>query len=74
MTAFVQDMGVDHRRADVFVVKKFLNGTNIIAGLKQVRSKGVAECVATSVLDNTRFAIALLKNKITQNNEECKFF
>jgi len=55
VTAFVQDMGVDHRRADVFVAKKLLNGTNIIAGLKQMRGKGVTEgghpaCLTTSAL------------------------
>jgi len=47
VTAFVQDMGVDHRCADVFVAKKFLDGADIIACLKQMRGKGVAEGVAT---------------------------
>ncbi|QII12223.1 hypothetical protein KsCSTR_28440 [Candidatus Kuenenia stuttgartiensis] len=29
VTTFVQDKGVDHRCADVFVAKKFLDGANI---------------------------------------------
>ncbi len=60
MTAFVQDMGVYHRCADVFVAKKFLDGANIITGLKQVRSKGVMEGVATCVLDYSRIADCFL--------------
>ncbi len=52
--------GCRPRCANVFVSKKFLYGANIITGLKQVRSKGVTECVATSVLDNTRFADCFL--------------
>lgn len=60
MTTFVQDMGVDHRRADVFVAKKLLNGTNIIAGLKHMRGKGVTEGVASGVLDYTRLADGFL--------------
>jgi hypothetical protein len=38
------------------MAKKFLDSANIITGIKQMRSKGVTEGVATSVLDNTRFA------------------
>lgn len=60
VTTFVQDMGVDHRCADIFVTKKLLYSTNIITGLKQVRSKGVTECVATSMLDNSSFADCFL--------------
>lgn len=56
MAALVQDMGVDHRRADVFVAKKFLYGTNIIAGLKQMHGKGVTEGMASGMLDYTRLA------------------
>ena len=30
----IQDMGVNHRRANIFVTQQFLNRPNIIAGLK----------------------------------------
>jgi hypothetical protein len=60
MTAFVQDMGVDHRRFYIAMAQEFLNGTNIIAGLKQMRGKGVTEGVASGVLDYTRLADGVL--------------
>lgn len=47
-------MGVYHRCANVFVPKKFLDGMNIIAGLKQMRGKRVTNGVATGVLSSAR--------------------
>ena len=38
-------MRIDLRRADVFVAKQFLNGTQVARGLQQVRGKGVAQHV-----------------------------
>lgn len=68
MTSFVQDMGVDHCCANVFVAKKFLDGADIIASLKQMCGKRVAEGVATNVLDYTciadGFLDRLLKNRL----------
>jgi len=60
VTAFVQDMGVDHRCANVFMAKKFLDGADIITSIKQMRGKRVAEGVATGVLDYTRIADCFL--------------
>ena len=39
----VKDMGVDHRRFDIIVAKKFLNGPDIITTFEQVSGKGMAE-------------------------------
>jgi len=45
MTSFVQDMGVDHSCANVFVTKKFLNGADIITSLKQMSGKRVRKAL-----------------------------
>ncbi len=37
----VQDVGVYHRRPDVFVPEQFLHGPDVIAGREQVRRKRV---------------------------------
>jgi hypothetical protein len=42
----VQDMGINHCRADVVVSEKFLDRPDIISVLKQVCCKGVAQSVA----------------------------
>ena len=44
--AALQDMGVDHGGADIFVTKQFLHGTDIIPILEQVGGKGVPEGMA----------------------------
>ena len=41
----IQDMGVDHGRADISMAKKFLDRPNIVPILKQVGGKGMAEGV-----------------------------
>ena len=41
--AAVEDVGVDHGRADVAVAEKFLYGPNIVAGFEQVRRERVAQ-------------------------------
>ena len=43
MPALVQHMGVDHRGIYILVIHEFLNCSNIVAILKQVRGKGVPE-------------------------------
>jgi len=43
--ASLQDMGVDHGGANVFVAKQFLDGADVVAILKQVGGKGVAKGV-----------------------------
>ena len=50
MAASVQDMGIDHGRADILVPKEFLDGTDVIACFKQMRGKGMSEGVTTDML------------------------
>ena len=40
--AAVEDMRVDHRRADVAVAQQFLDGPDVVAVLEQVRGEGVS--------------------------------
>ena len=39
----VEDMGIDHRRFDVTMAQKFLDGSNIVTEFKQVRGKRMDE-------------------------------
>jgi len=43
MASFVQDMGIDHGRADVFMAEKFLDGADVVARFKQMRGKGMSK-------------------------------
>src|SRR5436190_23787921 len=45
-TRFVQDVGVNHRRGNVLVPKKILNGTDIVAVFQQMYGETVPERVA----------------------------
>jgi hypothetical protein len=38
-------MGVDHRRFDIIMAKKSLNGSDILITFQQVSGKGMAECI-----------------------------
>ena len=51
MVASVQDMGIDHGRADILVSKEFLDGSDVIACCKQMRGKGMSEGVTTDMLN-----------------------
>ena len=42
MAASVQDMGIDHGRADVFMAQQLLDCANVITGFEQMGGKGVA--------------------------------
>ena len=46
----LQDMGVDHRRADVFVSQQFLHRPNVVTVLQQMRGKAVAERISTLLI------------------------
>src|SRR5512139_3074985 len=48
-TAPVQDMGVDHRRADIPVSEQFLYRPDVVAILEQMSGEGVAEGMAGDV-------------------------
>lgn len=52
-TAALEDVGVDHGSAHVFMAKEFLDGTDVVAVLEEVGSKGVTEGVGGDVLGDT---------------------
>ena len=52
----VKDVGVDHGCSHVFVTQQILDGSNIVAVLQQMRSKGMAQRMATDAFLNGRFA------------------
>src|SRR5436309_15526237 len=49
-TSDIEDVGVDHRRSHIRVSQEFLHGTNVVAGLQEVRSKRVPQRVRRSGL------------------------
>ncbi len=48
--AFIEDMGINHRRLDVTVAEEFLHRPDIVAALDEVGRERVAEGVAGSAL------------------------
>lgn len=46
VAAFIDDVGVDHGCFQILMAEKFLDGSDIVAVLEQVRGEGMAECVA----------------------------
>ena len=46
----VEHMGIDHCGFDILVTEKFLNGVDIIACLKQVSGKAMAEGMRINIL------------------------
>jgi hypothetical protein len=43
----VEDMGIDHRRLDVAMARKFLDRSNIVAAFEQVRGERMPERMAS---------------------------
>jgi hypothetical protein len=64
MASFVQDMGVDHCRANVFMPQKLLNGSDVITGFKQMRGKRMAERVTADVFYNASFSNGFLDSPL----------
>ncbi len=56
LPASVQHMGVDHRRAHIFVTEQLLDRPNIIAILKHVRRKRMPGGMATGQIGYLGFA------------------
>ena len=52
--AAVQNVGVDHRRANVSVAQELLDGSNVGSGLQQMRRERVAQRVAARALRDAR--------------------
>lgn len=50
----IQDVCVDHRRADIRVAEQFLHHSDVVSVLEQMRRKGVAEGVAADALRDPR--------------------
>jgi hypothetical protein len=49
--AAVEDVGVDHGRADVVVAEQLLDGADVVAVLKEVGCKAVAKGVGVTGFD-----------------------
>lgn len=60
MAAFVHHVRVHHGGADVLVTEQFLDGPDVVTGLKEVRGERMPECVAPGMLDHTGPADSLL--------------
>jgi hypothetical protein len=56
VASFIEDVSVDHRGADVFVAKKFLDGPDIVSCFEQVGGEGVPEGMAADMFDNSSFS------------------
>lgn len=50
LSASIEHMRIDHRRADVFVPEQLLNRPDVVAILKQMGGKGMPEGVTTGRL------------------------
>lgn len=55
MASLAQNMGVDHRGADVFVPQEFLDHPYVIPACEQVSGKGVAEGMHPTCLTSQAF-------------------
>ena len=64
VTSPVQHMCINHGRADVFVSHEFLDSTNIAAGLKQIRGKGMPEGMTSGVFDHSGLTDSLLQRPL----------
>jgi hypothetical protein len=53
VAAPVQDMGIDHGCSNVLMPEQFLNCTNVIAALQQMRGEAVAQSVRRDALLDT---------------------
>lgn len=49
MAPFVQGMGINHGRTDVFMSEEFLDGLNFVTRFKQMSCKGMSKGVATNM-------------------------
>ena len=50
----IQDVSVNHRRADIRMAEQFLNRSNVVPVLEQVRRKRMAERVTAGPFRNPR--------------------
>jgi hypothetical protein len=64
-TAPVQDVGVDHRRPDVFVAEEFLDGADVVADLEQVSREAVPQRMNCGVLGDPSGSAASLNSRWT---------
>ncbi len=54
-TATLKDMGVDHGGTHVFVAEEFLNSSNIVTILQQMRGEAVAQGMTADPFGNPGF-------------------
>ena len=57
----LQNVRINHRRGEFLVSEQFLYRANIIADLKQMRSKRMPECVRAGIFWNPTFSQRILK-------------
>jgi hypothetical protein len=57
-------MGVNHGRADIFMPEQFLDSANVVAGLKQMRGKGMSvwDC-ATRIVSSDKLIMKRINAK-----------
>jgi hypothetical protein len=63
-------MGITHRRFDIFVAEKFLDGADVVAVLAQMRGEGMAEGVATDALGDVAGANGLVEGFLDSTGME----
>jgi hypothetical protein len=51
----IQDMRVDLRRRDVAVPEQFLNGTDVVPVLEQVRREGMTRSIRILLMNRPRY-------------------
>ena len=54
MASFVQNVRVDHGRADVLVAQQLLNRADVIARFQKMRGEGMPKCMASGPLRQSR--------------------
>jgi len=62
--AAVEDVGVDHCRADVLVAEQFLDGADVVPVQQQVRGEAMAEGVAGSLFVDLGFLEGLFQRSL----------
>ena len=59
-SAHIEHVGIDHGGLDVLVTEQFLDGTDVVAGQKEMGREGVPQGMAARVLGDSRISDSLL--------------
>jgi len=60
MTSLIEDMRIDHGRADILMTQQFLDGPYVITRFKQMGRERMTKSMTASVFDNASFSYSLL--------------